>query len=116
MRVSQWLKPALWGAVVGAVAIMIIGFSWWGWVLGGTAERMAQERAHAALVAALTPICVERFMQQPDATVKLADLRKTASWQQSQYVAKGGWATVGSSEPNPAVANACAQALTQTKT
>src|SRR5512145_1543430 len=53
-----WLKPAVWGAVVGAVITMILGFSWMGWVLGGTAERLAVERANAAVVMALTPTCV----------------------------------------------------------
>jgi len=116
MRAPQWFKPAFWGAVIGAVGIMIIGFSWWGWVLGSTAETMARERADAAVVAALTPICVENFLKQPDAAVKLADLQKTSSWQQSQYVEKGGWATAaGSKAPNTAVARACADQLTKTK-
>jgi hypothetical protein len=30
MKVPQWFKPAFWGVVIGAVGIMIIGFSWWG--------------------------------------------------------------------------------------
>ena len=25
MRVPQWIKPGVWGAVIGAVAMMIIG-------------------------------------------------------------------------------------------
>lgn len=117
MRVPQWLKPACWGAVVGAVGIMIVGFSWWGWTLGSTAEQMAKERADAAVTATLTPICVERFMAQADAAVKLAEFHKTSSWQQSQFVEKGGWATVaGSTTPNSAVARACADTLVRTKT
>ena len=117
MRGSQWIKPAFWGAVVGAVAMMIIGFAWWGWMLGSTAERMANERAQAAVVEALTPLCVANFMQQADATVKLAELQKTSTWQQSQFIEKGGWATMtGSSTPNSAVASACVHALTKTQT
>jgi hypothetical protein len=117
MRVPQWLKPAFWGAVIGAVGIMIVGFSWWGWTTGYTAQSMARERADAAVVAVLTPLCVASFMQQPDATGKLAELRKTSSWQQSQLVEKGGWATLaGSNTPNSAVARACADELTKTKT
>src|SRR5947209_20342910 len=45
-----WLKPAAWGVVVGAAGAMIIGFSWLGWTLGSTAERMASERTTAAVV------------------------------------------------------------------
>jgi hypothetical protein len=117
MHVPQWLKPGFWGIVVGAVGIMIIGFAWGGWVLGSTAENMAKERADGAVTAILVPICVERFMGQADAAVKLAEFQKGASWQQSQLIAKGGWATAtGSKDPNAAVARVCAQQLANSKT
>ncbi len=107
-----WLKPAVWGLVIGAVGAMIVGFSWLGWTLGSTAERVARERAEAAVTAALTPICVARFKQQPNATTKLAEFQKVSSWDQAEFLEKGGWATLpGSREPNPAVARACAEAL-----
>jgi len=66
------VKPAVWGAVAGAVAISVIGFSQFGWTLGSSAERMASERAQTAVVTVLTPICVEKFRQQSEATVKPA--------------------------------------------
>jgi hypothetical protein len=111
-----WLKPALWGAVGGAVVMMIVGFSWLGWVLGATAERMASERSTTAVVAAMTPSCVTRFMAQPKAAVKLAELRKTDSWQQREVIEKGGWATIGSeTTPNSALAAACSDELLKTK-
>ena len=117
VRVPPWFKPAFWGAVVGIVVIWILGFTWWGWVLGSTAERLAKERTDAAVVVLLTPTCVERFMQQPEAMTKLTEFQKTAAWQQSQLVEKGGWATApGSTTPNVAVARACAEQLTKTKT
>jgi hypothetical protein len=117
MKVPQWFKPAFWGVVVGGLGIMIIGFSWWGWVLGSTAESMAKERADGAVTAILVPICVERFMGQADAAVKLAEFQRSASWQQSQFIEKGGWATAsGSKDPNSAVARVCAQQLANNKT
>ena len=117
MRVPQWIKPGVWGAILGAVAIMIIGFSWWGWTLGSTAEQMATERASAAVVSLFTPICVESFMKQPDAMAKLAEFQQTASWRQSEFVEKGGWATAsGSTTPHSAVAKACADQLVKSKT
>jgi hypothetical protein len=103
--------------VVGAVGMMILGFAWGGWVLGSTAEHMATERATDAVTAVLVPICVERFMGQPDAAAKLAEFQRSASWQHSQLIEKGGWATVaGSNTPNAAVAKACAQQLANSKT
>jgi hypothetical protein len=117
MHVPRWFKPAFWGFVVGAIGILIIGFAWWGWVLGSTAEKMAKERADGAVTAALVPICVERFMGQADATAKLAEFKRTATWQQSQLIERGGWATAtGSKDPNSAVARTCAQQLANGKT
>jgi hypothetical protein len=117
MHVPQWLKPGFWGVIVGAIGIMIIGFAWWGWVLGSTADKMAKERADGAVTAVLVPICVERFMGQADAAAKLAAFQKTVSWQRSQVIERGGWATAtGSTDPNAAVARVCAQQLANSKT
>ena len=79
------------------------------------ARLLARDRVNAALVAAFTPICVEKFMTQPDATVKLTEFQKTSTWRQQEFVEKGGWATrPDSKEPNAKVAGACAGQLTQT--
>jgi hypothetical protein len=73
---------------------------------------MAKDRATGAVTAILVPLCVERFMGQADAAVKLAAFQNTVSWQQSQAIEKGGWATTtGSKDPNSAVARVCAQRL-----
>ena len=114
---APWLKPAVWGVVVGGIATMIVGFSWMGWVLGSTAERQAAERSTSAVIVALTPSCVTSFMQQPNAAMKLAELRKVESWKQRQLVEEGGWATPrGDKSPNSGLANACAEELMKVKT
>jgi hypothetical protein len=111
-----WLKPAVWGAIVGAVVTMIVGFSWMGWVLGSTAERMAFERANSAVVVALTPSCVSRFMRQPDAAAKLKELQTVDTWRQREFIEAGGWATAsGEKSPNSDVASACAEHLVKPK-
>jgi len=114
MKIPVETKPALWGAVGGAIAAAIIGFSWGGWVTGGTAEADATQRANAAVVAALAPVCVERFQGGADATANLAALRKVDSWSQGDFIEKGGWAAARGSKPNDqlsAVAKACASLL-----
>jgi hypothetical protein len=118
MRQPAWLKPGLWGAVIGAVGIMIVGFSWMGWTLNSTTQRVAAERSELAVTAALTPFCVSSYMKQPDAGKKLAALREdTSSYSQRETIAKGGWATMpGNTEPSSGVADACAIALVSTKT
>jgi hypothetical protein len=106
------------GIAIGAVASMVIGFSWGGWVTGGAATKLADERADTAVVAALTPICVEKFMQNSDAKANLAALQKiSTNWEQGQYLEKGGWATrPGATSSDYHLARACAEKLVQLKT
>jgi hypothetical protein len=62
---------------------------------------MSLERADAAVVAALTPSCVSRFMQQPNAAKKLEELQAIDSWKQREFVEAGGWATSIGVSPSP---------------
>ena len=84
---------------------------------GGTAVKLADERANTAVVAALTPICVEKFLQNGDAKANLAVLQKISSnWEQGDYVQKGGWATQpGAISSDYHLARACAEKLVQVK-
>src|SRR5438445_13109382 len=93
MNFHPGIKPAIWGAVAGAAAISVIGFSSMGWMLGGTAERMAVDRAESAVVGVLTPSGVEKFQQQADSATKLIEPKKAASWAQRALIKEGGWAT-----------------------
>jgi len=112
MNNREWLKPALFGGVAGAIALAIVGFSWAGWVTGGTAEKMASEQARLEVVAALVPICLEQSSKDPEVTETLAQLKEASSYQRSDMLMKAGWATMpGSSDPNRNVARACMEKL-----
>jgi alpha/beta superfamily hydrolase len=112
MNAPDWLKPALYGAAAGAVALAIVGFSWGGWVTGGTAKQMASDQARLEVVAALVPICMEQSSQDPKVVETLAQLKDTSSYQRSDMLMKTGWATMpGSSDPNRDVARACMDKL-----
>ena len=114
MKIPVETKPALWGTAAGAIALAIAGFTWGGWVTGGKADADATQRANAAVVVALAPICVEKFKHAAEAPANLVALKKADSWSQGDFVEKGGWAAVPG--PNPptqvtAVAQACALLL-----
>jgi alpha/beta superfamily hydrolase len=115
---GESLSRLLQGAAAGAVATMVIGFSWGGWMTGSTANRLAAERVDTAVVAALTPVCVEKFLQNSDAQANLAVIKKIPSyWEQGEYVQKGGWATQpGATSSDYHLARACAEKLIQAKT
>jgi len=117
MQVPESFKPGVWGVIIGSVGTMIFGFSWLGWTLSSTAERMATERTNSAVIVALTPSCVASFMQQPEASAKLAEFQKIDTWKQREFLEAGGWATPrGDKTPNSGVASACAEALAKVKT
>jgi hypothetical protein len=93
----------------------IVGFSWGGWVTGHTAESTASDRASTAVVAALAPICAERFKSAENSATNMTALTKLDSWSRGDYVEKGGWSTwPGKTDPAQitAVAKACATLLT----
>jgi hypothetical protein len=107
------LKRLLQGAAAGAVATIIVGFNWGGWTLGGTVDKIAKERAETAVVAELSPICVDQFRQAANASANLSELSKISySWDRDGFIEKGGWAIMpGSGTTNSAVAKACAETL-----
>ena len=73
---GELLKRLLQGAAAGAIATMFVGFYWGGWSLGSTADKMAKERSELAVVAALAPVCVDKFRALPDAEAKTVALSK----------------------------------------
>jgi hypothetical protein len=113
---GESVKRLLQGAFVGFLATVIIGFNWGGWTLGSTAKQMAEKSANTALVAALAPMCADKFRQAADASLNMTELKKVSSWMQDSFIEKGGWATFpGMTSPEHGVAQACADLLTALK-
>ena len=87
MNVPASVKPAVWGAIGGAIPAIIIGFVWGGWVTGGTAGRMAETSAETAIVQA--PLCVAKAEQEPDQITALK--KESSSYSRRDLVVKAGW-------------------------
>jgi hypothetical protein len=101
-----------WCCVASAVLTMIIGFSWGGWVTGGTARQAAETMARDAVVQRLAPICVTQSARDLGKGQKLVALKDESPWQRAEYIGKQGWATMpGEQEPDRLVAEACATLL-----
>ncbi len=87
---KEYIKPFVWGLVVGAIVLLIVIFSA-GWVTtSGSAQNKAEEMAEEAVVARLAPICVVQFLQDPEKDKKLKELKETSSWERDDYVKKTG--------------------------
>ena len=80
---------------------------------GGSATEAAGQTARTAVIAALAPICATQFRDQADAAGKLAELKALGSYERSDFIVKGGWATMpGSEAPVNGVAYSCVDILT----
>jgi hypothetical protein len=110
MNVPASVKPAVWGAIGGAIAAIVIGFAWGGWVTGGTAGRMETASAEAAVVQAFTPLCVAKAEQQPE---KLVSLKGAGTYQRDDFVIEAGWVDSVSEQYRSDVATACASTLVE---
>jgi hypothetical protein len=110
MKVPASVKPAVWGVIGGAIAAIIIGFAWGGWVTGGTAVEMASASAETAVVQALTPLCVIKAEQQPE---KLAALKEESTYQRDNFVIEAGWVDSVSETYRSEVAESCAAAVVE---
>jgi hypothetical protein len=114
MKMRPEIKPALWGAAGGAVALAIIGFAWGGWMTAGAAETYATKNADSAVVSVLAAICVDQFNADINSASKIAELNALSSYKQSGFVEEGGWATMpGSDQPVAGVARSCAAMLSK---
>ena len=109
------LKRLLQGAAAGAVATIIVGFSWGGWSLGSTADKMAKERSELAVVAALAPVCADKLRALPDADAKEVALFKVESWRRRDEFPKEFVTLPGKSYPSSALVDACYTLLLATK-
>jgi hypothetical protein len=101
------LTRLLQGAAAGAVATIFIGFNWGGWSLGSTADKMAKDRSELAVVAALAPVCADKFRAQPDAAAKTIALSKLDSWKRVDEFPKEFVTIPGETFPSSALAASC---------
>jgi hypothetical protein len=112
MNAPEWLRPGLYGAACGATALAIAGFSWGGWVTGGTARQMAAEQSSKDVVTALTAVCLDLAQRDPQLIERTAAIKAASNWNRGDMVAKNGWATLpGGTVPNRQVASACADKM-----
>lgn len=102
----------LWSCVAAAILTMIVGFTWGGWVTGGTANSMAAQTAEDAREQLVASICVERFVNAPNASATFAKLKEASSWERDDIIEEGGWITIKAlDEQITGAADVCAEEL-----
>lgn len=112
MKTPEWLKPGIYGAAIGAVVVGIFGFTWGGWVTGGTANERATAMSRSDVVAAMVPVCLDLARTDPDRAAKLAAIRDASTFQRREALMQAGWATMpGAETPDRDIALACLASL-----
>jgi alpha/beta superfamily hydrolase len=114
MNIPIWVKPALYGAVAGAVVLAIVGFSWGGWITSTQAAKDGAAQSSAAVATALTPYCLALSKSDPAAAEVHAQIKAASSYDRRGIIEKAGWATpMGGDKPNSDVARACELAISK---
>lgn len=110
-------KTALFWLCVASVALTIfVGFKWGGWVTGGSARDMAAQASSQGRAEVAAAVCVDRFMNAPDAQAQLVSFNQVASWMRRRHLEDAGWVTLpGSNRPVAAAAEICATQLAAVK-
>ncbi|GLU27412.1 MULTISPECIES: hypothetical protein [Brucella/Ochrobactrum group] len=112
MKNAQWIRSAVGGAIVGAIATIVVGFTFGGWVTGGTSERLIASSMSEGVAVALTPYCLERSKNDPEAVKVMAEYKAAPAYSRRMLIEKSGWATpLGAEQPNAALAAACGNEL-----
>jgi hypothetical protein len=116
---QRWndLQPSktmlVWSCLGSVVVALIVGFTWGGWVTGGTARGMAETAGDESRWELASVICVEKFLAAPEAQAQLVELKAIdSSYRQRQFIEEGGWAVMPSKdEATRQAADLCAKVL-----
>jgi hypothetical protein len=101
-----------WTTAGAVVATMVVGFTWGGWVTGGTATERAEKAAGEAVAMLAAEICAHNFLQAGDAHVQLSALKEERSSQRRSILENGGWVTLaGAEKPVRGASALCADRL-----
>ena len=109
-------KLWFWSTAACMAAVVVLGFTWGGWVTSGTAADRASAAADQATAKLAAAICEYRFLNAPNAASQLAAFDKQDTYDRGDFLKKGGWATVdGGKSPVAGAASICANELADAK-
>lgn len=112
MTFPEWTKPGLYGALGGALAVSILGFTWGGWTTSASAESMAKKLAKDQVTLAMVPVCLNMSAADLTRAEKLANLQELSGFGRRNAMMETGWATrPGSDSPDRDLADACLAGL-----
>ena len=112
MTFPEWTKPGLFGALGGAIAVSILGFTWGGWMTSNSADALAKDMASEEVTLALVPVCLGLSAADPQRAQKLAGLQDVTGFRRRNAMMETGWATPpGTNTSSRDLADACLEGL-----
>lgn len=101
-------KISLWNLFAGAVIVSILAFSTGMVTFTSSAESAALAQSEAAVVAALTPVCVSASLADPLNVERMASLKDASTYRRVSELGDYGWANMpGTDKVNRDLATAC---------
>lgn len=108
MTFPEWTKPGIYGALGGAIAVSILGFTLGGWMTMGDAQSKAQKMAKDEVTLAMVPVCLGLSAADPERAEKLVMLQGLSGFSRRNAMMETGWATrPGSDKPDRDLSDAC---------
>lgn len=103
-----------WSCAGCIIATMVVGFTWGGWVTGGSAEQRADKAAQQAVAELAADICFKRYLAAPDVRASLTALNEESSYRRDGLLEEGGWVTLADrADPIDGAADLCADRLAE---
>ena len=103
-----------WSCAGCVVATLVVGFTWGGWVTGGSAQQQAEVAAEQAVAKLAADICFKRYLAAPDARMNLTALNEETSYRRDGMLEDGGWVTFADrQDPIDGAAELCAERLAE---
>ena len=111
MRINwEVVKPALWTGAAGVIAGMWLLSYGFGFMSRTTADKLASARSETAVIAALAPVCADKFRALSDVTARTAMLvaNKDTSFKMREAFPEALITLPGRTYPDSDLAAACA--------
>ena len=74
-----------------AVAAMVLGLSWTGWMAGGGGDPWTAELAHNEVIVALVLLCLQISRDGPEWLTRLTTISGATTYQPRDAVMAAGW-------------------------
>lgn len=97
-------KYVVFGVILGAIVVVVLGFNYFGWKLSSTSAALAKAAMKQSAV------CVAEFVKSPNYPARVKEFSGKYAFEYSAYIEKEGWGKSAAQTAYPAN-EACAEGI-----